>query len=397
MTDLARTVCDRCRRPSVVCFCAHLNPIATKSRVLILQHPRERKMGIGTARMAHLALPNSVLRWGLEFADDSVVAEELAGPNPAYVLFPGPDSIDVAALPKDAPITLVAIDGTWSQAKTLLRLNPRIAALPRVGFSRATPSDYRIRQQPADFCVSTMEALAEALALLEPCAGAFESWLDPFHAMVRRQEWFETAVCTSRHRHSKRIKPARRYPLIERVRADWSRLVCVQGEANAWPRGDRPRVRGPAPHLREPEVVHWVAERPSTGERYEAIVAPRRQLAPATSSHIELPTADLVDGLDLASWQNSWIEFARPDDVLVSWGRLHVDLAAGEGVALPSERLDFRRALIEHLNHRVGTVEDAAADLGARASAPSITGRAGRRLHALVDAVTSLYDSPLVR
>nr|MDQ3300003.1 DTW domain-containing protein [Myxococcota bacterium] len=47
----------RCRRPQVVCYCAALPRIDTSTRVVILQHPRERDMAIGTARMASLCLP----------------------------------------------------------------------------------------------------------------------------------------------------------------------------------------------------------------------------------------------------------------------------------------------------------------------------------------------------
>ena len=54
-------------RPERVCYCAHVVPIETRTRVILLQHSRERRMPVGTARMAHLALPQSVLRVGVSF------------------------------------------------------------------------------------------------------------------------------------------------------------------------------------------------------------------------------------------------------------------------------------------------------------------------------------------
>ena len=46
-------------------------------------------------------------------------------------------------------LTLIALDGTWWQARKLLNLNPGLAALPRVAFTPRRLSDYRIRRQPA--------------------------------------------------------------------------------------------------------------------------------------------------------------------------------------------------------------------------------------------------------
>src|SRR5581483_1837096 len=122
-----------------------------------LQHPREHRVGVGTARLAHLSLPASSLHVGLDFAGDDAVRAALAADAPAYVLFPGASAIDVADLPRDRPLTLIVLDGTWWQARKLLHLNPKLAALPRVSFTPHRLSDYRIRRQPAAHCVSTIE------------------------------------------------------------------------------------------------------------------------------------------------------------------------------------------------------------------------------------------------
>ena len=46
-----RPVCARCRRPSAVCYCAHLLSLPTRTRVVFLQHPREAK-AISVGEMA---------------------------------------------------------------------------------------------------------------------------------------------------------------------------------------------------------------------------------------------------------------------------------------------------------------------------------------------------------
>jgi DTW domain-containing protein YfiP len=372
----SRAVCQRCRRPEVVCYCVHLPSLPTQKRILILQHPREREVGIGTARMAHLSLPGSVLRVGVDFSSDATVAGMLEG---AHLLFPGDEATDLRQLAVADPFTLVVVDGTWSQARTLVKRNPAIAALPRIGFQPRRPSNYRIRKEPADFCVSTIEALAETLAVLE--GRSFDALLEPFRVMVDRQLWYSREVNSSRHSQ----KPPRPRPagptLGQRLSAEWSRLVCVQGEANGWP------VHHPD---RQPsEIVHFVACRPATGELYEAVIAPRRTLAPFTSEHIELPTARLSAGISLADWRRSWEAFSRPDDVLVQWGSFYSKLAIEDGLSLPRRRYDLRGELAS-VRQRGGTLEECVVKMEAPVTSLGLDGRGGRRLSSLLALLAAL-------
>src|ERR1041385_8611832 len=109
-------MCARCRRPTSVCYCVALPRIETATRVVILQHPRERDMPIGTARMASLCLPRSSLhvgvRWGESEALRAAISDEAA---PPILLWPGPGARDVLKEPPAGPVTLVVVDGTWSQ------------------------------------------------------------------------------------------------------------------------------------------------------------------------------------------------------------------------------------------------------------------------------------------
>jgi DTW domain-containing protein YfiP len=375
-----RPSCDRCLRPLSVCFCPHLPVLPTRTRVLLLQHPREQHMAIGTARMAHLALPNSTLIVGTDFANDPVVARAMAD-DATYVLFPGAQAVDVATLPRDRPITLIVVDGTWWQARKLLKLNPALAAQPRVAFTPTRPSQYLIRRQPAEFCVSTIEALAEVLAVLEPQEQSFTRLLDPFHAMVAKQRWYQTQVRSQRHRLLAE-RPRRRPTLGMRLRADWSRLICVQGEANAWPRRDPARA--------DPETIHWLAGRPATGETFEAVVAPRRALAPSTPAYAQLPADRLLAGSSVADWHRSWSAFARPDDVIVLWGTFYRDLAVREGLPLGPVCIDLRGEMSQWLRGRVGTIEECLRRMSIQPSPAPLGGRAGRRLAGLTAIVQSV-------
>jgi DTW domain-containing protein YfiP len=68
----------------------------TQTRVVILQHPRERDMPIGTARMASLCLPRASLHVGVRWDADRSLAAALADPaREAILLYPGPGAKDI--------------------------------------------------------------------------------------------------------------------------------------------------------------------------------------------------------------------------------------------------------------------------------------------------------------
>ena len=50
----SREMCWKCRRPMRVCYCAAVKPVETRTRIVILQHPRESDVPINTARIAEL-------------------------------------------------------------------------------------------------------------------------------------------------------------------------------------------------------------------------------------------------------------------------------------------------------------------------------------------------------
>lgn len=146
--------------------------------MVLLQHPKERKNTIGTARLTHLCLSNSVLIPGVEFDQDASVNGLVEDPgNFCVTLFPGEHSINVSENAGDFfgyrpgdPRTLVVfvIDGTWANAKSMLRNSLRIASLPQIRFTPTVPSNYRVRKQPNPLCLSTIEAVHQLIRVLNP-------------------------------------------------------------------------------------------------------------------------------------------------------------------------------------------------------------------------------------
>jgi DTW domain-containing protein YfiP len=351
--------------------------------VVVLQHPRERDMPVNTARIASLCLPAAEVHVGLRLPDARVLRDPR---RPAALLYPGPGAVDVEQFPPPTEITLVVVDGTWSQAKKLVRLNPELAALPRYAFRPPAPSEYRIRREPREDFVSTLEALVHVLGVLEGDRDRFLPMLRPFRAMVEAQIAFAGSNCP-RVRHPRARAPADPRARLPPVLRDRPRdLVCVHAEANAWPYGAAERASCPE------ELVHWVARRPATGESFEAIVAPRHALCPKTAWHLGIPATALLQGTTTDALHERWARFSRPDDVVCAWGTHPLALFEAAGGVLPAARVDLRRAARAYSNVAVGTMDAFRESLEVEAPAPCASGRAGTRLATLA-AIASLLAS----
>lgn len=373
----ARAVCATCRRPTNVCYCAHVTRIPTKTRVVILQHPRERDVAINTARIAALCLPNAELHVGVSFEDDASL--QLDG---AMLLYPGAGAIDITEA--RGLSTLVLLDGTWWQSKKLLRSNPRVAALPRVAFQPDAPSDYRIRREPEAHFVSTIEALVHALGVLEGDPERATAMLAPFRAMVDMQIAHRERQNVKREYTRKPVGPrSPRERLPRQLLEAAGDLVCIHAESNAWPFDSAERATWGE------ELVQWVATRIATGETFEAFVTPVGPVCPSTSFHLELDDAIVNSGTSPAIFAEAWRTFARPNDRYVSWGPHAPRLfQRATGQRLPA--LDLRHAARLYVNGRAGTMGSFLQRLDRAATKPAVQGRAQTRLGHLVTIATTL-------
>lgn len=182
---MSRPQCSRCLRPITHCLCALIPSLDSRTRVLLLQHPSEVSHALNTARLAALGLNNAQLVVGEVFED----LPTLLNP-PGYqarLLFPAEDAQPLQAYTStDEPMLLVVPDGTWRKARKLLHLNPLLAALPRVTLAEGVVSRYRLRKAPGPGALSTVEAIVQALQVLEAPA-SFDALLTPFEALIEGQ------------------------------------------------------------------------------------------------------------------------------------------------------------------------------------------------------------------
>ncbi|ONH52143.1 DTW domain-containing protein YfiP [Pseudomonas cedrina] len=182
---MSRPQCARCHRPTSHCLCALIPSLDSRTRVLLLQHPSEVGHALNTARLAALGLNNAQLVVG-EVFEDLATLLNLPGYQ-ARLLFPADDAQPLQAYaPEDQPLLLVVPDGTWRKARKLLHLNPLLAALPRVTLDDGGISRYRLRKAPSAGALSTVEAITQALQVLE-APTSFEPLLKPFEALIEGQ------------------------------------------------------------------------------------------------------------------------------------------------------------------------------------------------------------------
>ncbi|MFB4392197.1 MULTISPECIES: tRNA-uridine aminocarboxypropyltransferase [unclassified Pseudomonas] len=183
---MPRPRCERCQRPLDHCLCALIPRLDSRTRVVLLQHPSESSHALNTARLAALGLVNAELRVGEVFAELPALLQ-----TPGYrvaLLFPGEQAQALAAYGSgdELPLLLIVPDGTWRKARKLLYLNPLLEALPRMTLGQVAPSRYRLRKAPQAGALSTLEAVVQALNVLEG-AGRFDALLRPFEALIEGQ------------------------------------------------------------------------------------------------------------------------------------------------------------------------------------------------------------------
>lgn len=181
--------CARCGKPPGVCICDRVEPVATKLKVVILQHPQEDDAIFGTAKLIELTLPKAEIRVGLSWASvehalgvEKVERERWAVLAATKLPKPVPEAernSPVLVMDRNGTLRdlkrhgldgIIVLDGTWSQAKTLWWRNAWLLKLPIVVLTPCEPSMYgRLRKVPRKEWVSTLEAVSDVLpALGEP-------------------------------------------------------------------------------------------------------------------------------------------------------------------------------------------------------------------------------------
>jgi len=193
-----REICYKCYRPKTSCVCEFIiNPIKTNTKFVILMHPKEfRKTKNGTGHMTNNSLENCELHVGIDFTNHKRVNELLNDKNyEPYVLYPDINSIklNTQKLSNDKISLIFIIDSTWPCSKKILRVSKNLQDLQKISFEHNKSSQFKIKTQPNQYCLSTIESTLCVLEQLnfhkiETISNdSLDNFLMPFEKMVEYQ------------------------------------------------------------------------------------------------------------------------------------------------------------------------------------------------------------------
>lgn len=243
-TRRKRERCASCARPACVCLCEGIPnaPLSTNGAVVVLQHPLERRRKLRTLQCVEQILKNVYVLRGRNFPTgksrtfDRMVQLGKHG-KPIVLLYPGANintveevvqqwclqasqcpsharrdergrAQDRSVLYEDdrgleqADYVLVAIDGTWQHAREMFTaMKSRLmdeANATRAHLSIRPPGFERDEEpvsrhilwlEPYKECITTLEAIAQALYVLEGENGKSTFfWMMNFLQVLHRQQ-----------------------------------------------------------------------------------------------------------------------------------------------------------------------------------------------------------------
>ena len=180
---MPRQRCSRCNLIIRCCLCHMIRPVDNPTPVYVVQDPQEERHALGTVKFARLGLQHfTVLPVSPGKIEPGSDLLNSALPDNAVLVYPGTDAIRVApcaptqgndvipdrSLDKPDDVSLVFIDATWRRSKRILFEQPALQRLPRYQLTQVPPPRYTLRKASGRDALSTLEAIVEMLACLDP-------------------------------------------------------------------------------------------------------------------------------------------------------------------------------------------------------------------------------------
>ncbi|PKK26128.1 DTW domain containing 2 [Columba livia] len=181
-------------RPQKVCLCPFLpiHPLKVSTCLYIIQHPAEESRVLRTVPLLAACLPPDKCKIlvGRRFSEERYPELATVCRNPdTIILYPGADATNLEefAVTSSGPSVMIIIDGTWSQAKDIFYKNSLFRLPKQVQVKNNISSQYVIRTQPTNTCLSTLECAAVALTIMEKNKSIQETILRPLQALCSFQ------------------------------------------------------------------------------------------------------------------------------------------------------------------------------------------------------------------
>jgi len=153
---------------------------------------------------------------GIDFSDNARI-NEIIEAYESFILYPSSHAINLShqnplaetSLHVKNPTPIFLIDSTWACSLKMMRESKNLHALAHISFDSTKRSEFKIKEQPLEYCLSTIESTLTVLELLSQWQietikhEQLEAFLTPFHAMIHYQ-----LVCIQNPLHQAvRFKP----------------------------------------------------------------------------------------------------------------------------------------------------------------------------------------------
>jgi DTW domain-containing protein YfiP len=195
--------CPKCLKPPALCICDNVAPFTNRVTLLVLQHPQEQDVELGTARLAAAHFSNAVFKVGLSWPSLTKALGRGADPKRWAVLYLGSaktaGGAEVMALDRTGnPLPdqnealrdlqgVIVLDGSWSQAKALWWRNAWLLKCRRMALNPRQPSKYgKLRREARRDALSTIEAVALLMGRVEQKPGITSALYVSFTRMLDR-------------------------------------------------------------------------------------------------------------------------------------------------------------------------------------------------------------------
>lgn len=149
------------------CICDSIPKLDLKTRVSLIIHAKELKRTTNTGRLALQALTNSGMTIRGQSTERLNLSSLLVPEYETYILFPSEDAVNIEDIRPQKPVQLIVSDGNWRQASKLNTRHPELGHLPRVKIGAENTARYHMRKEHFREGLSTLEAIALALRVLE--------------------------------------------------------------------------------------------------------------------------------------------------------------------------------------------------------------------------------------
>lgn len=183
--------CLTCRVNTHFCVCDFIKPFQIQTNVSLIVHVRELKLTSNTAQFAQKMMPDNahiVIRGRMN--ETFSAAPTLERPGLPLFLYPHEDALELNAHFKEkfpGPYHLIIPDGNWQQARKVRQREEGFTSLPAVKLPPGIISEYGLRKAIHPEWVSTYEAMAHALGILEGNETR-ENLMDFFRIWVKRTQ-----------------------------------------------------------------------------------------------------------------------------------------------------------------------------------------------------------------